>query len=39
MGMKGKRGERPDTAETKAADGETIAAPGETTPATANRNE
>ena len=31
--MKGKRGEWPDTAETKPAEGETIAAPGETTPA------
>jgi len=33
--MKGKRGERPDTGETKPAEGETIAAPGETTPAAA----
>ena len=33
--MKGKRGDRPDTAETKPAEGETSAAPGETTPAEA----
>jgi len=33
--MKGKRGDRPDTGETKPADSETIAAPGETTPAAA----
>jgi hypothetical protein len=33
--VKGKRADRPDTAETKPAEGETIAAPGETKPAAA----
>ena len=33
--MKGKRGEWPDAADTKPAEGETIAAPGETAPAAA----